>query len=549
MFAEVPRLPDEDMVSMSLLEHLEDLRSRILKALYGFGAVFVVCLLLADRLFEIVMAPGWDAMHRTGIPNAGFVAISLMEQFQIIYMWTPTVAALFLGSPWILWQVWAFIAPGLYRRERKWAIPFVLSTAGLFIAGGLFGYFIAFRNGIAFLLGIGKNVHVLPLISIADYFETFIDLLLAIGVAFEIPVLLFFLTLIRVASPVFLWKHSRYAILAIVIVATIVTPTTDAFNLMLFAVPMCALFFVGILASYLLVLKRERRWPFQARVANVALIPGDSCRAATAREWSFPVDVNFPAESGHPAKGAAAPSLPSRNTAPALRCVAGSLKSAGLLEEPQPEILLAGAVHKARLEAASGRHLLGLRLGKRHAQPGLFGRVRHLVALHLKLEQRAGPEEPPCFTHVVLDDFAARDVLKHDKRIGEIEFQGRNHRKIVAVVLINVDMRQVLQRGSSLRDHLAADVHRVHFAEDPAQSSRHPARPAADFRALSSAWDLYPGTRSPCRSECRPPRMPPRTERTRRHSNRSCPWPRSGGRFLSPAGPNPGASSPVVVRC
>jgi sec-independent protein translocase protein TatC len=265
LFKEDPLLKDDGLLRMSILDHLEELRARIIKALYGFGAIFVACAFASDKLFEIVMAPGRDAMRRTGIPGADFVALNLMEKFQVIWVWTPLVAALFLASPWILWQVWAFVSPGLYREERKWAVPFVLSTAGLFILGGLFGYFIAFRNGIGFLLGIDKDAHVLPLISIESYFETFVDLLLGIGVAFEIPVLLFFLTLIRVVSPRFLLNHSRYAIMGIVILAALVTPTPDAFNLMLFAVPMCALFFIGILASYVLERKRERRWPFREK--------------------------------------------------------------------------------------------------------------------------------------------------------------------------------------------------------------------------------------------------------------------------------------------
>lgn len=189
---------DTDGVArMSLLEHLDELRSRLLRAFYGFGVVFLLCLIESEKLFDIAMAPGWAALRRTGIPGANFVALSVMEQFQIVYVKAPVVASLFLGSPWILWQVWAFISPGLYRRERKWAIPFLLSTAGLFVLGGLFGYFVALGNGMSFLLGIGKNVHVLPLISIAGYFDTFVDLLVGIGVAFELPVLMFFLTLIR----------------------------------------------------------------------------------------------------------------------------------------------------------------------------------------------------------------------------------------------------------------------------------------------------------------------------------------------------------------
>jgi sec-independent protein translocase protein TatC len=267
-----PEQEEEGMLRMSILEHLEELRARILRALYGFGVVFLICVVESEKLFDIVMAPGWDAMRRTGIPGAAFVAIGIMEQFQIIWVWTPLVASLFLASPWILWQLWAFLSPGLYKREKKWAIPFVLSTAGLFLLGGAFGYFLAFRNGMEFLLGIGKNTHVLPLISIADYFDTFVDLMLGIGVAFELPVLLFFLTLIRVASPGFLLNHSRYVILGVVILAAILTPSPDVFNLMLFAVPMVLLFFLGIFLSYLLVLKREgRRFPWAAFLVWLAI--------------------------------------------------------------------------------------------------------------------------------------------------------------------------------------------------------------------------------------------------------------------------------------
>jgi sec-independent protein translocase protein TatC len=278
-----PPPPDDDeedpeeggMLRMSFLEHLEELRSRIIKALYGFGAVFLVCVVFSNDLFRIIKAPGDAAMKATGIPGAGFIAIDPMEQFQIIWVWTPVVASLFLGSPWILWQVWAFISPGLYKKEKRWAIPFVLGTAGLFILGGCFGYFIAFRYGMAFLFGLGKDVGVLPLITIDNYFDKFVDVMLGIGLVFELPILLFFLTLLRVVSPSFLLNHSRYAILGIVIVAAIVTPTPDVFNLMLFAVPMVMLFFLGIFLSYLLVLKREHRtFPWKPFLLWLAIVLG-----------------------------------------------------------------------------------------------------------------------------------------------------------------------------------------------------------------------------------------------------------------------------------
>jgi len=287
---------EEGMLRMSFLDHLGELRSRIIRALVGFGLVFLVCLVFSNQLWLIVQAPAVEAFRRLGqsaqqadedrvkeackapateatsapcadavkllnAPRVGgsLVGIDPMEQFSILWMWTPLVASIFLGSPWILYQIWAFIAPGLYKSERRWAVPFVLTTAGLFITGGLFAYFIAFRFGLTFLLGLGGFAGIKPMISIDKYFELFVDVMLGVSAIFEMPVIIFFMVLLRIATPKFLMEHSRYAILAIVIIAAIITPTPDVFNLMLFAVPMCMLFFVGVFAGYLLVLHREKR--------------------------------------------------------------------------------------------------------------------------------------------------------------------------------------------------------------------------------------------------------------------------------------------------
>ena len=161
------------------------------------------------------------------------------------------LTSLFIASPWLLYQVWSFVAPGLYKRERRFAAPFIISAAGLFISGGLFAYFVAFRFGLTFLLGIGQNVNVRPMITITDYFDIFVNVIFGIGVVFELPVLIFFLTLLRIASPRFLLSHSRYAVLGIVVLAAIITPTPDVVNLMLFSVPMVLLYFIGIFARLL----------------------------------------------------------------------------------------------------------------------------------------------------------------------------------------------------------------------------------------------------------------------------------------------------------
>ncbi len=263
-----PPASDEDdeesgMLRMSFLDHLEELRSRLIKSILGLGVAFVLCIGFAMPLWDIVRAPAVDALKRIGVNPPNLVIIEPMENFMILWFKLPLVLSLFVASPWVLYQVWAFISPGLYRRERKWAVPFVLCTAGLFIMGGLFAYFVAFRYGLAFLLGLGLSGGVVPMISITYYFDLFVNVILGVALVFEMPVVIFFLTLLHIASPRWLLAHSRYAILAIVIIAAIVTPTPDVFNLMLFAVPMVLLYFVGVFASFLLVMHREgRRFPW-----------------------------------------------------------------------------------------------------------------------------------------------------------------------------------------------------------------------------------------------------------------------------------------------
>lgn len=262
---------EEQMLRMSFLEHLEELRSRIIKALAGVGIAFLLSLIFANDLWLIVSEPAADALRQLGVPDPRLAQIKPMEVFSTVWVKLPMLTAIFLASPWILYQTWAFIAPGLYRKERRWAGPFVICSAGLFILGGLFAYFVAFRFGLVFLLGIGRDIRIQPIVSVTEYFDLFVNVTLGVGLVFELPVLIFFLTLLRIVSPRFLVRNSRYAILLIVLLAALVTPTPDIFNLMLFSVPMVVLYFVGVFASYLLVLHREgQRFPWK----NVFYVAG-----------------------------------------------------------------------------------------------------------------------------------------------------------------------------------------------------------------------------------------------------------------------------------
>jgi sec-independent protein translocase protein TatC len=254
---------DDDMLRMSFLEHLEELRSRIIRSIIGVGVAFTVSLVFSSWLWNFVRQPAKAALTSLGY-DPDLVVIAPMEGFNIVYFKLPLLCSIFLSFPWIVYQVWAFISPGLYKRERRWAVPFILASGGLFLAGGCFAYFVVFNYGLTFLLGIEHGNGVKAMVSISEYFDLFVNVTLGVGVVFELPILIFFLCLLRIVTPGFLVRHSRYAILIIFIIAAVVTPTPDVFNLMLFALPMCLLFYVGIFAGYLLVLNREQRkfpWP------------------------------------------------------------------------------------------------------------------------------------------------------------------------------------------------------------------------------------------------------------------------------------------------
>jgi sec-independent protein translocase protein TatC len=247
------------MLRMSFMEHLEELRSRIIKALYGLGIAFVLSLGFANKLWDFVSDPAIEALKHLHVNPPRLAQLTPMEGFSVIWVELPLLCSVFAASPWVVYQLWAFISPGLYKKERRLALPFVLLTAGLFIGGGCFAYFLAFRYGLEFLLGIGMSNNVQPVVSITEYFDLFVNVTLGVALVFELPVVIFLLTLLRLLSPRFLLRHSRYAILAIVILAAIITPTPDVFNLMLFAIPMCLLYFIGVMAGLLLVMRREGR--------------------------------------------------------------------------------------------------------------------------------------------------------------------------------------------------------------------------------------------------------------------------------------------------
>jgi len=156
----------------------------------------------------------------------------------------------------VFYQVWLFIAPGLYREEKRYVLPFLLSTVGLFIAGGFFGYKMVYPASLDFLIGYGQRFQ--PMITIGEYTKLFVTIILGLGLIFEMPILVLFLALMRVMTARWMWRNLRYSILVIFIVAAVITPTTDILNMCLFAAPMIALYAISMGVAWLVNSTRER---------------------------------------------------------------------------------------------------------------------------------------------------------------------------------------------------------------------------------------------------------------------------------------------------
>jgi sec-independent protein translocase protein TatC len=235
-------LTQEELARMSLLEHLEELRKRILWSVVFLAVAFAPCWNYYRQIFRFLMVP----LHRVD-PNLKLTYLGLSDPF-ILYFKMAALCAVFLASPFLLYQIWAFVAPGLYKRERMLVIPFVTATTFFFLAGGAFGYYVAFPAAAKFFLGIGQDLQ--PLITADKYFGFLMTVILGLGLMFELPVFVLLLSLIGVVTPRFLVKYFRHAIVIIFIGAAIITPTPDVVNLCIFAVPAIGLYILGILAAF-----------------------------------------------------------------------------------------------------------------------------------------------------------------------------------------------------------------------------------------------------------------------------------------------------------
>ncbi|HEY6374022.1 MAG TPA: twin-arginine translocase subunit TatC [Edaphobacter sp.] len=226
-----------ELPGMSLMEHLDELRKRLLRAVIYLLIGFAVAYIFHERLYGIVQHP-MDVLNlqlNFTHPTDGLN----------LYLKTSLVGGAILASPFILYQVWLFISPGMYTNEKKYVVPFMTATVTLFLAGVWFAYHWVLPGALRVLIGdFGRRFH--PIITIEDYTNFFLSVILGLGITFELPILIFFLSVLGIVDAKFLLRHIRYAILVIFVIAAIICPLPDPFSMCLFATPMLALYMVGV---------------------------------------------------------------------------------------------------------------------------------------------------------------------------------------------------------------------------------------------------------------------------------------------------------------
>jgi len=249
-----------------LTEHLGELRNRILVSLVVVLITFGICFNYSEYIFHVLTSPLHNtlefSLHNPYIsfipsktPGIKLVFLAPAEALWM-HMKIAFISAFIISSPLIFFEIWRFIAPGLLEKERRYALPFIITTTFLFLIGALFCFIIVLPFAMNFLLNY-KTENLTPMISVGNYVDLCLKFILAFGAIFELPVVSVFLTRMGIVTPEFLAKNRKYAVLIAFIAAALLTPTPDAFNQTLMAVPIIILYEVGIWASRIFNKKKK----------------------------------------------------------------------------------------------------------------------------------------------------------------------------------------------------------------------------------------------------------------------------------------------------
>jgi sec-independent protein translocase protein TatC len=237
-----------ELPGMSLMEHLTELRARLIRSSIALVLCFFVAYIFHEKLFAIVTAP-IDALHYPLNYTHPTDPLNL-------YLKTSLYGGAIIAAPFILYQIWLFISPGMYANEKKYVVPFMVATVTLFFGGAYFGYHWVLPSALKMLIGdFGHRFH--PIITIEDYNSFFLSIIFGLGITFELPILIFFLALFGIVDGRFLVRHMRYAILIIFIIAAIICPLPDPLSMCLFAAPMLVLYALSVGVAFAVSPKKK----------------------------------------------------------------------------------------------------------------------------------------------------------------------------------------------------------------------------------------------------------------------------------------------------
>ncbi len=240
---------------MSFLEHLEELRVRLLRSIYSVIATTAFCFYFRDKIYAYMAKPLTDSLRALHMADK-LVYTNPVDPFNL-YIKLAIMGGIFLASPFILLQLWMFISPGLYRHEKKYIWPFVLLTTGLFLSGGFFAYKMALPKVFTFLLSFASQFT--PMVTVNEYWDLAITLVVSVGLVFELPVVILLLSIFGIVTPKFLLKNYRYAVLLTAVVALAIVPSNDMASIFVIWIPLVGLYFLSIGLSWLVYLKKNRK--------------------------------------------------------------------------------------------------------------------------------------------------------------------------------------------------------------------------------------------------------------------------------------------------
>jgi sec-independent protein translocase protein TatC len=244
------------MGSMSLLQHLEELRKRIMYSAAAVAVCFGVAWWKWEPIYDEMEKPIKVALANHHWPTElGYLGPTDVFNLSLKI---GLIAGIFIACPFLLYQIWMFISPGLYKNEKKFILPFLIMSVGLFVGGGLFGFKIVFPVALDFLIGTG-GTKLKPMITITEYTDLFLTVILGIALTFELPIVLGFAGAMGVVNAKFLFKHIRGAVLIFFVIAAILTPTTDIMNMTVYAAPMIILYLFSIGIVWLVHPKQRRK--------------------------------------------------------------------------------------------------------------------------------------------------------------------------------------------------------------------------------------------------------------------------------------------------